>query len=164
MQQRVLRTVSCSYKYHLSVWKTGHGPLAMTCLSRIVAKLSLRRSGFNPKWVHVEYVVQVAGGIPGRLKPYCTVPVLWYGSKCFSLLRYPYVLCLTNIQEDELLLLVITLHYCHTDKCGLVIFASLIVVNGLCVLFFWSLSNQPFAVGKVPGKNRSLNTYLRFRD
>jgi len=39
---------------------------------------------------------EVADGIPGRLKPYCTVPVLWYGIKCLTLLRDPYFLCLTD--------------------------------------------------------------------
>jgi len=55
-------------------------------------------------------------------------------------IRAFYVL-LTNIQEDELLLLVKTLHYCHADKRGLVISVSLIMADGLCVLFFWSVSN-----------------------
>jgi hypothetical protein len=81
----------------------------------------------------------------------------------YYVIRTFYVL-LTNIQEDELLLFVKTLHYCHTDKRGLVVFVSLIMAGGLYVLFFWSVSNQPFAVGKVPGKNCCLNTYLRFRD
>jgi hypothetical protein len=48
---------------------------------------------------------------------------------------------LTNIQEDELLLLVKTLHYCHADKRGLVISVSVIMADGLCVVFFWSVSN-----------------------
>jgi hypothetical protein len=81
----------------------------------------------------------------------------------YYVIRAFYVL-LINIEKYELLLLVKTLHYCHTDKRGLVIFVSLIVADGLCVLFFWSVSNQPFAVGKVPGKDCCLNTYLRFRD
>jgi len=81
----------------------------------------------------------------------------------YYVIRTFYVL-LTIIEEDELLLLVKTLHYCHTDKRGLVIFISLIVADGLCVLFFWSVSNQPFGVGKVPGKKCCLNTFLRILD
>jgi hypothetical protein len=77
-------------------------------------------------------------------------------------IRTFYVL-LTNIQEDEMLLFVETLYYCHADKRGLVISVSLIMADVLCVLFFWYVSNEPFAIGKVPGNICCLNTYLRFR-
>jgi len=157
--------VSCSYKYHLSKWKTGHGPLAMTCLSRIVAKLSSRRSGFNSKSVQVEYVVKLQTGYPVDWNltvqfQFCDMTVNAFH---YYVIRTFYIL-LINIEEDELLLLVKTLHYCHTDERGLVIFVSLIMADGLCFLFFWSVSNQPFTVGKVPGKNCCLNMYFRFRD
>jgi hypothetical protein len=69
----------------------------------------------------------------------------------------------TNIQEEEMLLFVKTLHCCHKDKRGLDIFVSLIMEDRLCVIFFRFVANQPFAVGKFRGKTCRSNTYLRCR-